>query len=115
MHFGKEVAAAGEVFQIKELIFFQAMDGFDVALISVRGGRDAHMLAVAESFWEIAFEFAAIVSLPDQIAQRDAVAIQVLLDARGKDGAGGSAAPSAKAQNSRPLRTSRAVYWITGV
>ena len=68
------------------------MHGFDIALVGVRSGRDAHMLAVAEGFGEIAFEFAAVVGLPDQIAQRDAVAIQMLLDARSEDGAGRSAA-----------------------
>jgi len=26
----------------------------------VRGGRDAHMLAVAEGFWKITFELAAV-------------------------------------------------------
>jgi len=88
----EEVAAAGEVFQIEELVFFEAMNGFDVALVGVRRRRDAHVLAVAESFGEIAFELAAIVGLPDQIAERDAVAIQVLLDARGEDGAGRGAA-----------------------
>jgi hypothetical protein len=33
--------------------------------------------------------FAAVIGLPDQIAERDAVAIQVLPDARGEHGAGG--------------------------
>ena len=51
MHFGEEVAAAGELFQIKELVFFEAMDGFNIALVGVSGGRDAHMLAVAERPW----------------------------------------------------------------
>ena len=50
MHFGQELAAAAEVFQIKELVFFETMHGFDIALVSVGGRRDAHMLAVAESF-----------------------------------------------------------------
>ena len=44
--FGEEVAAAGEVFQIEEFVFFEAMDGFDIALIGVSGGRDTHVLAV---------------------------------------------------------------------
>jgi hypothetical protein len=92
VHFGEELAAAGEVFQIEELVFFQPMHGFHVALVGVRGGRDAHMLAVAESFWEIAFEFAAVISLPNQVAQRDAVAVQMPLDAGGEHRAGRSAA-----------------------
>src|SRR3990172_1698190 len=37
VHFGQEIAAAGECFQIEELVFFQAMNGFDVALIGVSG------------------------------------------------------------------------------
>ena len=47
MSFGEEVAAAGEGFQIEELVFDQAVDGFDVALEGVGGRRDADMLAVA--------------------------------------------------------------------
>ena len=50
------------------------------------------MLAVAEGLGEISLEFAAVVGLPDQIAQRDAVAMQMLLDARGKHRAGRSTA-----------------------
>ena len=46
----------------------------------------------ARGFGEIALELAAVVGLPNQIAERDAVAIQVLLDARGEDGAGRGAA-----------------------
>jgi len=47
LRFGEELTAAGEGFQIEELIFDEAMDGFDVALVGVCGGRDAQMLAVA--------------------------------------------------------------------
>src|SRR5712692_882959 len=61
------------------------MHGFDVALVGVCGWWNAHVLAIAESGRKIAFELAAVVGLPDQIAQRDAVAIQVLLDACGED------------------------------
>jgi hypothetical protein len=64
------------------------MDGFDVALVGVSGRRDAHVLAVAESLGEIALELAAVVGLPNQIAERDTVAIEVLLDASGEDGTG---------------------------
>jgi hypothetical protein len=46
---GEEIAAAGEVFQIEELVFFEAVEGFDVALIGVSGGRDADVLALTES------------------------------------------------------------------
>ena len=38
---GEEITAAGERFQIEELIFDQAMHGFDIALVGMRSGRDA--------------------------------------------------------------------------
>jgi hypothetical protein len=41
--FGEEVTAAGEVFEVEELVFFEAMDGLDVALVGVGGGWDTHM------------------------------------------------------------------------
>ncbi len=47
--FGEEIAAAGERFQVEELIFDEAMDGFDIALESASGGGNADILAVAES------------------------------------------------------------------
>ena len=92
MGLGEEIATAGERLQVKELVFFEAMNGFDIALEGMRGGRDAHMLTVAEGFGKVAHEFAAVVGLPDQIAQRDAVAIEVLLDAGSENGAGRGAA-----------------------
>src|SRR5215467_9290075 len=86
--FGEEVAAAGEIFQVEELVFFEAVHGFDIALIGMGRRRDAHMLAVAQSFGEVPFEFASVVGLPDQVSQQDTVAIQVLLNAGGENGAG---------------------------
>jgi hypothetical protein len=44
---GEEVAAAGKGFQVEELILDEAVDGLNVALKGVSGGRDADMLAVA--------------------------------------------------------------------
>src|SRR5208282_1685502 len=61
-------------------------------LKGVSSGRDTHMLTIPEGFGKIAFEFTAVVGLPDQIAQRDAIAIQVLLDAGSENGAGRGAA-----------------------
>ena len=58
------------------------MHGLDVALAGVSRGRDTQVLAVAESVGKLAFELAAVVGLPDQIAERDAAAVQMLLDAR---------------------------------
>ena len=60
VHLGEEIAAARKFFQIKKLVFFEAMHGFHIALVGVRGGRDAHVLAVAEGFREIALELAAV-------------------------------------------------------
>jgi hypothetical protein len=67
--------------------FFEAMNGLDITLVGVGRGRDGHVLAGAESPGEIAFELTASVGLPDQIAQRDAVAIKVPLNVGGEDGA----------------------------
>ncbi len=68
------------------------MHGFDVALVGVSSGRDAQVLAVDEGGRKVSFKLAAVVGLPDQIAQRDALASQVLLDARSKNGASGRTA-----------------------
>ncbi len=45
--FGEEVAPTVERFQVKELIFDEAVNGFHIALEGVSGGRDANVLAVA--------------------------------------------------------------------
>src|ERR1700735_3952734 len=92
--FGEKVSPARERFQIEELIFNQAVNGFHIALEGVSGGRDAKGGAGAESGGVTAAIMAAdelgtIVGLPDQVAQRDATTIEVLLDAGGKDGTGG--------------------------
>jgi len=44
---GEEVAAAVEGFEVEELVFDEAMNGLDVALEGVSGGRDANVLTVA--------------------------------------------------------------------
>ena len=49
-------------------------------------------MAVEEGGRKVAFELAAVVGLPDQIPQRDALASQVLLDARSEDRADGGTA-----------------------
>jgi len=41
LYFSLELTATGEVSQIEELVFFEAMHGFDIALVSVRGGACA--------------------------------------------------------------------------
>ena len=45
--FGEEVAATVERFQVEELIFDEAVNGFDIALEGVSSGRNANVLAVA--------------------------------------------------------------------
>jgi len=98
---GEEIAAAGERFEVEELVFDEAMNGFDVALESVSGGRNADVLTVAERSGKAgamaapivaADELGAVVGLPDEIAQRDAAAIEVLLNAGGEDGTGSGGA-----------------------
>ena len=41
-------------------------------------------------------ELGAVVGLPDQVAERDAAALEMLLNASGKDGAGGRGAALGK-------------------
>ena len=60
MCLGQEITATGEGFQIEELIFLQPRHGFHVALVGMRGGRNAHMLAVPESLGEAAFELTTV-------------------------------------------------------
>ena len=99
--FSQEVAAAEERFQVEELIFDEAVDGFDIALEGVSSGWDADVLAVAESGGKAgavalaivaAEELGAVVGLPDQIAKGNPAALQMLLDAGGEGGAGGGGA-----------------------
>ena len=45
---GHKLAAAGEGFQVEELVFDEAVDGLDIALIGVSGGRDALVLGAEE-------------------------------------------------------------------
>ena len=65
VHLGEKIAAASELFQIEKFIFFEAMHGFHIALIGMRGRWDAHVLAVAERGGKLPFEFPAVVGLPD--------------------------------------------------
>jgi hypothetical protein len=108
---GEEVGTAGEGLQVEELVFLQAVDGFDVAVIGVSGGRDAHMLAVAEGGGEAgavtvpvvcADELTAVVGLPDQIAQLDPVAVKVTLDTGSEDDTGSRRAALSKGPEQQP-------------
>jgi hypothetical protein len=38
-NFGQEVGAGGEGFQVEELVFNEAVDGLDIALVGVGAGR----------------------------------------------------------------------------
>lgn len=96
VRFGEEVTPAGEVFQIKELVFFQAMNGFDIARVGMRRRRNAHVLAGAQRLGKVAFELATVVGLPEQIAERYAVTVEMALNARGEERAGGRRTPLRK-------------------
>lgn len=85
---GQKVAAAGEIFQVEELVFFQAVRGLDVILVGMRSGRNAYVLTAPQFRGKAgglsggivaANEFRAVIGMPDQIAQRDAPALQMLL------------------------------------
>ncbi len=100
---GQEVGTVVESFQVEELVFDEAMNGFDVGLIGVRGGRDALMLGAEVSDGggevrtravglEFADELGAIVGLPSEVAEVDAAALEVDLNALGEQGAGLSGA-----------------------
>ena len=76
--FGEEVAAAAEGFQIVELVLDEPMDGFNVALIGVGGGRNALRLGAEEGDGageagagtvrlEGADKLAAVIGLPDEV------------------------------------------------
>ena len=97
--FGQEVGAAGEGFQIKELIFDEAVNGFHIALVGMSGGWDALMLRAEVSDGggkmrtgtvglQLPDEFTAVVGLPGEIAQDHATTLQVSLNVLGKQGAG---------------------------
>src|ERR1035437_5396231 len=104
---GKEIGTVAERFQIAELVFDEAMNGLDIARIGVCGGGNALVPAVAERGRETggmaervvaAKELGAVVGLPEQMAEIDAVAIQMALDASGEDGTGGGAAAGSEGQ-----------------
>src|SRR3990172_9415320 len=104
---GKELAAAEERFQVKELVLDESVDGFDIALVGVSGGRDADVLAFSQGGGEsggsaeiigAADELRAVVGLPNHVAERNAAAAEMLLDAIGENGAGAGAAPLGEGQ-----------------
>lgn len=101
---GQKVGAAAESFQVEELVFDPAVDGFDVALIGVGSGRDALVLGAEVSDGggevragaiglQLADELAAVVGLPRHVGQVDAAALEVGLNALGEQlaGLGGAA------------------------
>ena len=75
--------ATREIFQIEELVFFEAMHGFQVALVGVGGGRDAHMPTVTAGFGTSALNSPPL-SVCQTRSQRDAVAIEVPLGTEGE-------------------------------
>jgi len=104
---GEELGAGSKSFQVIELVFDEAVHGFDVALVGVSGGRDALMLALAEGggeagtgavVLELADEFAAVIGLPSEVAEFDAAAGQMSLNAGREAGAGRSRAAGGEGQ-----------------
>ena len=91
---GEEVGTAGEGFDFEELVFDEAMDGFDVALVGVSARRDALVLgaeesdgageAIAGAVPACRDELTAVVGLPGEVAEVDATALEMGLDALGK-------------------------------
>lgn len=97
----QELGARSKRFQVIELIFDEAVNGFDVARVGGSGGRDARMLAVTEGggeagagaiFLKLADELAAVIGLPGEVTEFNAATGQVSLNAGGEAGAGGSGA-----------------------
>jgi hypothetical protein len=108
---GQEVGAAGEALQVEELVLDEAVDGFDVALVGVSGGRDADVLAVSQRGGEArglavavvgAGELGAVVGLPGQVAEVDAVGGEVALHTRGEELAGAGGAASGEGEEEQP-------------
>jgi hypothetical protein len=62
--FGEELSAGAEGFQVVELVFDEAMDGFDAALIGVGGGRDALVLGAEVSDGAREMRARALASMP---------------------------------------------------
>ena len=79
--FGPEVGDAGEGFQIKELVFDEAVNGFDVTLPGVTFGGDIAVVRTqgADGGGETPFQFVfqelrTIIGLPGEFGQIDAMA-----------------------------------------
>ena len=91
--FGPEVGGTGEGLAVEELIFDEAVDGFDVALPGVALGRDVTVVGAqgahggGEALFLLVFEeLRAIVGLPGQAGQIDSVAGQVNGELFGQEG-----------------------------
>ena len=78
--FGEEVRGAEELFAIEELVLDQAMNRFNVALPGVTLGRNEAVIRAQgadrrgqAALLFVFLELAAIISLPDQTAEIDAI------------------------------------------
>ena len=60
MNLGKEVATAGKVLWVKELVFFEAMHSFHVALKGMSCRRNSNVLTFTDSLEEVTVELASI-------------------------------------------------------
>ncbi|WCJ57958.1 hypothetical protein NXS98_11725 [Fontisphaera persica] len=93
---------AGEGFAVEEFVFDQAVDGFDVALPGVAFGRDEAVVGAegADGGGEalvvlVDLEFTAVVGLPDQGGEVDAVGGEVGGELCGQEGGVGFESSSA--------------------
>src|SRR5579875_1531727 len=98
---GEELGAGSKGVQVIELVFDEAVNGFDVARVGVSGGRNALRLTVAEGGGEagtdavvldLAEEFAAIIGLPGQAAGSEGQERQAAADLAGRVPNGGQMA-----------------------
>ena len=105
----EELGAVAKGFQVVELIFNQAVDRLDVALVGVSSRGDALVLGAEVSDrprkvraravgLQLADEFAAVVGLPGHVTQVHPAALQVPLNPLGEEFAGWGGAPGSVGQ-----------------
>jgi len=90
---GPEVLGAGEGLAVEELVFHEAMDGFDIALPGVALGRDVTVMGAQgadggrQALFVLVFqELTAVIGLPGEGGERDAVAGEVDGELFGQEG-----------------------------
>ena len=89
--FGPELSAISKALAVEELIFDEPMYGLDITLPGVRAGRDVAMIAAQGPYGggqtavlSVLLELGAVIGLPHDARQIDAVPRQVGADAFGQ-------------------------------